>query len=1258
MSDITVTLSSGNQINVTTSPLAGPLPELQIAAGDGISIVSSGGVSTISATSAVVANLADLSDVSDGATAGQVLSYNGSVWGGLTLSIPSNIADLGDVTANATAGQILAYDGSNWAATDVNSAVSLSGVGDVSSTSPAAGQALTWNGTAWSPENVPVGTTINGLSGGVTLVAGDNINLSVDGQNITVGTIGAASISELTDLTDVNASMTPSQGQALVWDGSAWTADAVTALVSNGTTLDLGIGRILYSNVYQTLADLPDAASYHGMFAHVHSEGAAYYAHAGGWVRLADATEVPTDYVSGVNGLTGSVILAGGSNVLIGQSGNQLTISSTQTFSTLNGESGSISLVGSDGISIATTDNKLTVSGAGLASESYVDQAVANLVNSSPQTLDTLSELAQALNNDADFATTVTTSLAGKAALNHTHTSANITDFAAAAAANAPIQSVNGLTGELSLVAGDNINVTTSGQNITITGQQPGIAWQSPPTSGSSPGNAGDIAYDNDYLYLRTSQAWRQVALSPIATSITISQQPSNQSVDDGQDATFTVLAAAGDETVTYQWEQSSDNGSTFADVGGATSNSLTVAANLSFDGYQYRASLSAPGAADVTSEVATLTVAETFDVLAENGDRLMTEGGDSIDHDGLITLTITQQPQNTTAAGGEASFAVAATVSDGSALTYQWEEERSGLGEVWTQQTLPGSSTNQWNAVAYGGGVFVAVRDGSSAATSTDGVTWTLRDMPSTAGWKEVAYGNGTFVAVGHNSNYAVTSADGIAWTQRTLPSTQDWQAVSYGNGRFVAVGQSSNIAAISLDGVTWTQATLPSTQSWMDVTYGNGIFVAVAFSSNIAATSADGSNWTQRTLSSNQGWVSVAYGGGAFVAVSSTLLSTSTDGIIWVSRSPPSGTIWRDVTYGNGTFVAIRFSSSDAATSTDGITWERRDLPVSALWASVAYGNDIFVAVALNSNIAAVSTDALQFIPISGETSQNLALTGLTTADDGERYRVVVDSPSVEPVTSDAATLSVLPPATITFTTQPQNATVLWTDPTYPQTYRSVTLSAQAEASDGSQVQYDWQELYNGQWVSTGQTTSSIAISAEGLDFGDQLITRRVIASSATAPDAISNVATVSPANMPTVSYATVAAADNRYSVVVSEGLLISWKLTGPGGQWTSSTPSGAGSPTYMSGTSEQVYFPVADPHPVYHPAYTTEGTDFPAGFTSTSSGITLATTPGDWPAGAYTFEGVVVVDGQEETVYDAGGTEYTILLKKRFKRTFNVT
>lgn len=50
----------------------------------------------------------------------------------------------------------------------------------------------------------------------------------------------------------------------------------------------------------------------------------------------------------------------------------------------------------------------------GAASMTYVDTAVAGIVNSAPTTLDTLNELATALGNDPNFATTVATQIGQK----------------------------------------------------------------------------------------------------------------------------------------------------------------------------------------------------------------------------------------------------------------------------------------------------------------------------------------------------------------------------------------------------------------------------------------------------------------------------------------------------------------------------------------------------------------------------------------------------------------------------------------------------------------------------------------------------------------------------------------------------------------------------------------------------------------------------------------------------------------------------
>lgn len=53
---------------------------------------------------------------------------------------------------------------------------------------------------------------------------------------------------------------------------------------------------------------------------------------------------------------------------------------------------------------------------SGYATETYVNTAVDNLVDGAPGLLDTLNELAAAINDDANYATTITTALAGKQA--------------------------------------------------------------------------------------------------------------------------------------------------------------------------------------------------------------------------------------------------------------------------------------------------------------------------------------------------------------------------------------------------------------------------------------------------------------------------------------------------------------------------------------------------------------------------------------------------------------------------------------------------------------------------------------------------------------------------------------------------------------------------------------------------------------------------------------------------------------------------
>ena len=81
-------------------------------------------------------------------------------------------------------------------------------------------------------------------------------------------------------------------------------------------------------------------------------------------------------------------------------------------------------------------------------------------------------------------------------------------------------------------------------------------------------------------------------------------------------------------------------------------------------------------------------------------------------------------------------------------------------------------------------GSTFVAVvRSSTKAASSTDGITWTLRTLPASISWQSVTYGNSTFVAVAYGSATAASSTDGITWTARTLPSSGQWITATAGS-------------------------------------------------------------------------------------------------------------------------------------------------------------------------------------------------------------------------------------------------------------------------------------------------------------------------------------------------------------------------------------------------------------------------------------------------------------------------------------------
>lgn len=250
---------------------------------------------------------------------------------------------------------------------------------------------------------------------------------------------------------------------------------------------------------------------------------------------------------------------------------------------------------------------------------------------------------------------------------------------------------------------------------------------------------------------------------------------------------------------------------------------------------------------------------------------------------------------------------------------------------------------TNDWNAVAYGNGKYVAVsgyywggkyEDAGYVTSSTDGKTWTTpkKLLSSNNEWKDVKFLNGKFVAAGREGCIA-TSVDGITWESYiAINKTIDWESVTYGNGLFVAAAYSGSYRAISTDCKNWVAGSSSGTSSFNDIAYGNGTFVIIGDYNTIKYTSDPYGNWGGISLGNvyNTYWTSIIYGNNKFVIVGYSYtnttrtgwISTSTDGKTWTTPKSINDMWFRSVTYSSGKFIAAALYGY-VTTSIDGVNW-----------------------------------------------------------------------------------------------------------------------------------------------------------------------------------------------------------------------------------------------------------------------------------------------------------------------------------------------
>ncbi|HEY0548035.1 MAG TPA: immunoglobulin domain-containing protein [Verrucomicrobiae bacterium] len=281
-------------------------------------------------------------------------------------------------------------------------------------------------------------------------------------------------------------------------------------------------------------------------------------------------------------------------------------------------------------------------------------------------------------------------------------------------------------------------------------------------------------------------------------------------------------------------------------------------------------------------------------------------------------------------------------------------------------------NASNQFGATAVGFSVGVKPR------RALDQWAW-RNSRPQANDLKHIASGNNRTVAVGEGGTL-VTSTNGIDWTTIALGNRYSFSRVTFGNGLFAALAESDEVVIFtSPDGVSWTARDLPLGYAG-SLDFVNGEFLMTGQSLNtplLLARSSDCLTWRIEPMAGPAGFpVSIAHGNGFYVVITANELFFSQDSHVWTRRSIPSH--FNRLTFANGLFL-VSSRLGEIWTSSDARHWSARNPGI--YWAnagsgdvnSLAYGLGQFTAVG-DDGVIVRSLDATTWQLLNSTTSKNL--------------------------------------------------------------------------------------------------------------------------------------------------------------------------------------------------------------------------------------------------------------------------------------------
>lgn len=531
------------------------------------------------------------------------------------------------------------------------------------------------------------------------------------------------------------------------------------------------------------------------------------------------------------------------------------------------------------------------------------------------------------------------------------------------------------------------------------------------------------------------SSATSNAAILSVGAPAVITSQPVDQN-SCGSTVLFSTTATG--VGLTYQWQVSTDGGTTFTNITGATSSIYPISGPApTLNNNQYHVVVTGCNG-NVTSSNATLTVNSS--------------------------ASITTQPLNYTACvGTDATFTAS---SAGTNVSNQWQVSTDGgitysdiPGETNTSLTLSNVTAslnnNRYRLVAVSSICPGIVTSNPAILTISNNAIITAQPINTTTCSGNDATLTVNATGTGLTYQWQVSTDGGINYSDipgassATLTITNVTTTMN-GNMYQAVVNNACSVTGLISDAsmLTVLAATQISNQP-------NDVNTCIT-SAAVFSTSASGTSISYQ-------WQVSTDGGLTYTNIPGETNSTLT-------ISPLSSTM-----NNNRYRVIITSLSCDAVTSNSGVLSVSTPASVNAQPADVSACENAAAtisATASGTNISyqwQVSTDGgVTYTNITGENAASLTLNNVTTSMNNNKYRLIVTESNCGSINSDPATLTVNNLPVVTIAANP--STVVMPGQT-------VTLTA---SSTNPVNTYSW---YNNGVVISGQSGNSITVNDNGI-------------------------------------------------------------------------------------------------------------------------------------------------------------------------------